>query len=75
MTKEQIESVLDRVRSWPRELQEEVVELLLAMEAEQGQVYRVTVEERAELQEALAEIDRGEVATDAEIAAAFRRSR
>ncbi len=33
MTKEQIESLLERVRHWPKPLQEEAVEMLLAIEA------------------------------------------
>jgi hypothetical protein len=75
MTKEQIEAVLNRVRNWPADRQERAVSLLLAMEAETDEVYLLSAEERADLKEALAEMDRGEVASQAEVDAAFRRSR
>jgi hypothetical protein len=75
MTKEQIEAVLDRVRSWPADRQEEAISVLLAMEAERNDKYYLSAEERADLEEALAEMDRGEVASQAEVNAVFRRSR
>lgn len=73
MTKDQIESVLDRVRQWPQDRQEEAVDLLLALEARAEDVYRPTAEQQAELEETLREIERGEVASEEEVAAAFRR--
>ena len=75
MTKEQIEAILDRVRTWPADRQEEAIGLLLAMEAETEGVYVLATEERADLEESLAEMDRGEVASQSEVNAAFRRSR
>lgn len=75
MTRDQIESVLERVRQWPRDRQEEAVDLLLALEAQGGDVYRPTPEQEAELEESLREIARGEVASEEEVAAAFRRKR
>ena len=75
MTKEQIEAIFERVRAWPAERQERAISLLLAVEAETDEVYVLSAEERADLQEALAEMDRGEVASQAEVDAAFRRSR
>lgn len=74
MTKEQLEAVFDRVRSWPEWRQQEAVGLLLAIEAEPV-VYPLSEEERADLEEALAEMDRGEVASQQEVDAVFRRSR
>jgi predicted transcriptional regulator len=75
MTKDQIESVLERVRQWPQDRQEEAVDLLLALEAKGEEVYRPTPEQEAELEEALREIERGEVASEPEVAAAFKRGR
>ena len=75
MTKEQIEAIFERVRAWPADRQERAVSLLLAVEAETDEVYALSAEERADLEEALAEMDRGEVASQAEVDAAFRRSR
>ena len=75
MTKDQIDAILDRVQSWPRSRQEDAARLLLAMEAQDGSVYELSAEERADLEAALAEMARGEFATDEEIAAVFGRKR
>jgi hypothetical protein len=75
MTKDQIESVLERVRQWPQDRQEEAVDLLLALEAQGDDIYHPTPEQEAELEEALREIARGEVALEEEVAVAFRRKR
>ena len=72
MTKEQIESVLDRVRTWPASRQEDAAAVLLAMEAEDLGPYRLSDEERADIEAALAEDD---FATDAEVAEVFGRQR
>lgn len=73
MNKAQIDSILDRVRTWPEERQEDAARVLLAMESEDNGVYRLSDEERAEIRAALAEVERGEVASDAEAAAVFDR--
>jgi len=75
MTKSEIESVLSRVRHWPAERQEDAARILLAMEAEDTGVYRLTPEERADLEAALEEMAQGDVASDAEVAATFGRHR
>ncbi|MEA2870940.1 MAG: hypothetical protein QOF14_616 [Hyphomicrobiales bacterium] len=75
MTKEQIDSVLDRVRTWPPERQEDAVRVLLEMEAEGTQIYQLSEDELADVEEGLREIERGEVATDEEVAALFNRIR
>lgn len=75
MTKSQIEAVLERVRSWPPERQQDAARVLLAMEAEDAGTYRLSPEERADLQAALEEVARGEFASDEEVAAVFGRSR
>lgn len=75
MTKSQIEAVLERVRSWPAERQQDAARVLLAMEAEDAGTYRLSPEERADLQAALEEVARGEVAADEEVAAVFGRIR
>jgi hypothetical protein len=75
MTREQIDSVLERVRSWPAARQEDAVQLLLALEAQGSKPYVLSDEERADLDEALEELTRGEVASDGEVAAVFDRYR
>jgi len=75
MNKAQIDSILDRVRTWPEERQEDAARILLAMEGEEGGAYRLSDEERAEVRAALAEIERGEVASEEEVATLFNRRR
>jgi DNA-binding GntR family transcriptional regulator len=75
MTKAQIEEVLERVRTWPPERQEDAVRVLLEMEAQGTAVYQLSEEELADIEESLKEIERGEVASDADVAAMFNRAR
>jgi hypothetical protein len=75
MTKEQIEKVLDRVRTWPQSRQEDAAQVLLAMEAQDVRPYRLSDEERTDIEAALEEVARGEVASDAEIETVFNRYR
>ena len=75
MTKEQIDSILDRVRTWPESRQEDAALMLLAMEAQDTDAYRLSDEERLDIEQSLEEIAHGEVATDQEVAAVFNRYR
>ncbi|MBZ0230419.1 MAG: hypothetical protein K8F58_18475 [Bauldia sp.] len=75
MTKDRIDAVLDRIHSWPPARQEEAVHLLLAMESQDASTYELSEDERADLDAALGEVSRGEIASDAEVAAAFARKR
>ena len=75
MTKEQIESVLNRVLEWPAKRQEDAVRMLLDMEKQDSYDHELSEEERADLREALAEAERGEFATDEEVEAVFARYR
>ena len=75
MTKDQIDAVLDRVRTWPPERQEDAARVLLQMEAASTQMYELSPEELADIEEGLKEIERGEVATEGEVAALFSRIR
>jgi hypothetical protein len=69
MTKEQINAVLDSVRSWPQEDQEELVEVAREIEARRNGVYVLSREERA----ALAEARASGLASDDEAAAFWKR--
>lgn len=75
MTREQIDAVLERVRSWPQPRQEEAIEILLAYEAEGGGEYLLSEDDRTDLTLALEEVARGEIATADEINAVFGRHR
>ena len=75
MTKDQIDAVLDRVRTWPPERQEDAARVLLQMEEAGTEVYRLSDDERAAIEEGMAQARRGEFATDEEVAAVFNRHR
>jgi hypothetical protein len=49
MTKDQIIAVLDRVRTWPAERQEDAARVLLEMEAQDSSAYQLTDEQLAEV--------------------------
>jgi hypothetical protein len=75
MTREQIDAVLDRVRSWPASRQERAALMLLALEAEDTSPYVLSSEEQEDLRAALEEVARGEVASDEDVSAVFARHR
>jgi hypothetical protein len=75
MAKAEIEGVFERVRTWPEERQAEAAMVLLSLEADQGEIYILSEEERRDLDEAEAEIARGEVASKEEVAELFARFR
>jgi len=74
MTKEQIEAVLERVKTWPEDRQEDAAAVLLEMEAANEDV-ELTDEDWADLEEGLAEADRGELVPEEEMKAFFDKYR
>ena len=71
MTRDQIDAVLESVRSWPREDQAELAEIARDIEARRKGLYRASAEELKALDEAEA----SGVAADHEVEAAFRAFR
>jgi hypothetical protein len=68
MTKDQVTAVLERVRTWPEDRQQELVEVALEIEAElTGAEYQATSDELATIDEGLA----GEAASEEEVKATF----
>jgi predicted transcriptional regulator len=67
MTKEQISAVLESVRSWPIEDQEELIELAREIQARRTGIYVMTDDERAAVREGLEQARRGEFVPDEEI--------
>jgi predicted transcriptional regulator len=68
MTKDQIKEVLDRVLTWPPERQQDAAQLLLELEAREGEFYHPDDEELGAIEEGLAEARRGEFVSANEIA-------
>jgi hypothetical protein len=60
MTKEQINSVLEGVRSWPNEDQEELAEFAREIEARRTGLYALSEDERS----AIAEAEKEEIVPD-----------
>jgi len=73
MTKEQINAVLESVRSWPQQDQEELVELAREIEARRTGVYVMSDDERAAVREGLDQARRGEFVADHEMDALWKR--
>lgn len=68
-----LETVLSRAATWPKEAQEELARLAREIELSHQDVYRLSDKERAAIEEGVAQADRGEFATDAEMEAFFNR--
>lgn len=75
ITKEQLVLLLERVESWPEEAQEELMRSLDEIASRHEPVYELDDEERADILEGLAEIERGEVMTEEEVREMFRQLR
>ena len=70
-----LEDVLERVETWPKERREDAAWLLMSMEVQDASPYRLTDEQREQVRAALEEAERGEFASDEEVAAVFDRYR
>jgi hypothetical protein len=64
--------VLDRVKTWPENDQETLVEYAREIEAQRKGVYVMSDEERAAVEIGLAQARRGEFATDEEMKALWK---
>jgi hypothetical protein len=69
------QKLLEQVQSWPEEDQDELAEYARDIEARRTGVYSATAEELQAIDEAIAELDRGEVTSEAEVRAAFAKFR
>jgi predicted transcriptional regulator len=68
-----LEKALEKVRSLPPERQEYAASVLEQIVADDGQVYRLSDEERAAVQQGLDDLDAGRVVPDAEMTAFWSR--
>ena len=74
MTAADLKNLLERIQTWPEEAQNELVAAQIESEL-QGDGYTATQNELQVIDEAMASLDAGEFATDAEVAAAFAKFR
>jgi predicted transcriptional regulator len=68
-----LEILLERVSTWPEEDQEQLLEHIAKIESRQSGVYRLSDEERAAVKKGLAAAERGELVSDEDMAAFFKR--
>jgi len=73
MTKEQIAILLERAETWSEEAQDELVRSALAIARKYGGVHRLDDEEPVDIREGVAEIERGEVASDEDVQTTFHK--
>jgi hypothetical protein len=69
-----MEKALAAIGRWPASHQDEAAEMLLALDR-LGATYTASSDELTAIDEALAQVQRGEFAADAEVEAAFQRFR
>jgi hypothetical protein len=73
MRKEQIKAVLDRVLTWPPDRQQDAADMLLLLEAQEGELYHPADDEWAAIQEGVEQVRRGEVVSAEEMDAFWKR--
>lgn len=70
-----LKKVLTRAESWSEQDQEELAQVALEIEARRHGLYHATPDELKVIDEALAEVARGEIASDEEVEAVFAKYR
>lgn len=76
MMKEQIQAIIEHIDSWPADKQQLAYDLLKWIEAKDLEDdVELSAEDWADLEEGLAEADRGEFASEEELKALFDRYR
>ena len=68
-----LEILLERVSAWPEQAQAELIRTIDEIEQRHSGVYQLSDEESVAIDEGLAAADRGEFASDEEMAALFKR--
>ena len=70
-----LKKVIELAEGWSEKDQEELAQAALEIEARRGGVYHASEEELRAIDEALAAVERGEIATDEEVQAVFAKFR
>ena len=73
MSKDQIAALLGRLEELPPEASAEIMHAIVEIANKHQGIYKVSVEERAAIEEGLAQAERGEFVGDEEMAAFFDR--
>jgi uncharacterized protein YbaP (TraB family) len=75
MTKDQVKAVLDRVLTWPPEVQEKAVASLATIEEQLMPLQALSSDDRGALLRSAEDVRQGKFATDDEVKAIFDRYR
>lgn len=70
-----LRELIDRVGTWPEEMQEEAVDVLLLLEQAHTSNYQLTDDDRAALARSAEDVRQGRFVPDAQIADFFERNR
>jgi predicted transcriptional regulator len=70
-----LKKILARAEAWSEKEQDELAQVALEIEARRHGVYHATEEELKAIDEGLAAVERGDIATDAEVEAVFAKYR
>ena len=70
-----VETLLERVASWPEEAQAELLQSVVEIETKHFGVYRLSDDERAAVRRGLEEMRQGKFASDEQVEAVFNRYR
>ena len=70
-----LKNVLSRAETWSEQDQEELAQVALEIEARRHGLYRASPDELKAIDEALAAVARGEIASDEEVEAVFAKYR
>jgi hypothetical protein len=73
MTKKEIDAVLERVRTWPRERQEALARIALQLEARDSAMEPEDDETRAAVAEGLAQAKRRQFASERRVKAVWKK--
>jgi len=68
-----LQKALEKLSALPDERQDELAQMLILVAEKEQEPYVLTPEERAAVEEGLAEIERGELATDEDVATMYAR--
>jgi predicted transcriptional regulator len=70
-----LKEVLEQAESWPKEDQEELIDLAREIESRRSGVYRLSDDERQAVEQGMADARAGRFASDQVISAIFEKAR
>ncbi len=73
MTTDQLDVLIGRVATWPKTAQQKLVRAVQDIESEDVGAYVLSADEKAAVEEGLAQANRGEFVSDKEMEALFKR--